>query len=112
MHKLENIFKIQTDIIIKFVTTNELVLYDDSSNTIDSFLREKVSLVPQGMKKRRVSGKLRLLDKSYLGVLDVITSSNGDSAGLTTFMTPLTKDDKLLCLENGLFIEVDTNKEK
>lgn len=100
--KLSNIFKIQNDIIIKHITTSELVVYDDSTSSLDSFLREKVSLIPQGLKKQRISNKLRLLDETYLGMLDIITSSNGDSAGLSTFITPI-KHNKILC-ENGLFI--------
>lgn len=103
--KLNNIFKIQNDIIVKHITTSELVVFDDSTSSMDTFLREKVSLIPQGLKKQRISNKLRLLDETYLGMLDIITSSNGDSAGLATFITPI-KQNKILC-ENGLFISKD-----
>lgn len=103
--KLNNVFKIQNDIIVKHITTSELVVFDDSTSSMDTFLREKVSLIPQGLKKQRISNKLRLLDETYLGMLDIITSSNGDSAGLSTFITPI-KHNKILC-ENGLFISKD-----
>jgi DNA-directed RNA polymerase beta subunit len=85
----DNIFKVQERIILDNI--HSVIQYDDSTNCLDILKKIKVSLAPTGISKEATPELLRKLNPSYIGFLDLFSSPNGKSAGLSTFVNPMSR---------------------
>jgi len=95
--RIENVFKVSEDIIIKYVTSSELLQYDDTTSSFDSLVTSKISLTPLEVRKDKIGKKIRQLHESNIGLTDLFSSPNGKSAGLSTFLVPLSGDTYTMC---------------
>ena len=103
---INNVFKIPPEIILQYATTSEVLQYDDKPSMFDAINRYKVSLAPIGSGKQ-VSEKLRNIEESYVGFLDLFSSPSGKSTGLSTYLNTLANeyiitDDGTITTEEAL----------
>ena len=83
---ISNVFKIKESIILDAITTSDVLQYNDYTRAFDAFLLSKVSLSPISAKKEKLGRKLRRIHKSEVGVVDLISTPNGKSAGLSSYL--------------------------
>lgn len=82
INKIENIFKINKNIIIKSLMTNNLVRYNDQSNQMTAIASTKASFITSESSKN-IPDSLKSVPSSGLGRIDLITTPTGSSVGLT-----------------------------
>lgn len=82
MNKIQNIFKINKNIIIKSLLTNNLVRYNDQSNQMSAIASTKASFIASESSKN-IPDSLKSVPASGLGRIDLITTPTGSSVGLT-----------------------------
>ena len=86
--RIENVFKIREDVILSYISSSELLQYVDLTSAFDPLLNTKISLAPIGLRKENIGRKLRKLHESELGLIDILSSPNGKSAGLSSYIIP------------------------
>lgn len=79
--KILNIFKIDSNIIIKFLLSSKLVRFNDQVNLMTAIFKSKASFITNDA-SNTISDDLRSIPKSGIGRVDLITTSNGSSCGL------------------------------
>lgn len=82
INKIQNIFKINKNIIIKSLLTNNLVRYNDQSNQMSAIASTKASFIASESSKN-IPDSLKSVPASGLGRIDLITTPTGSSVGLT-----------------------------
>lgn len=107
--KLKQIFNKTklNNIVIKKLLTSNLLQYDDSTRAVSTFNSLKVSLTPAS--GQAVSAESRDLDESYVGLVDLFASPNGDSTGLTTYLSP-TSNHEVFIDEYGKVVKFNIIK--
>jgi hypothetical protein len=110
-NKLKNVFKIDPYIVINYLLKSELCRYDDQTNSLDIISRTKGTFLGgsiSGMTNNVPAG-LRMIDETYIGRIDVISSPTGDGCGLTFQLTPMNSN---IVSEKGTFQEREIDVEK
>ena len=82
---------ILNSIVIKKMLTSRLLQYDDATRAISSLSSLKISLT--SIKGENVSDEVRDIDHSYIGMIDLFNSPNGDATGLTSYLCPISNHD-------------------
>lgn len=85
---VKNVFKIREDIILKYLMNSDILQYRDVTSSFDAFINTKISLIPPGTSKDSVSKAVRDIHRSEVGIIDIFSSPNGESTGLSSFMVP------------------------
>lgn len=91
INKIQNIFKIDKNIIIKYLLTNNLVRYNDQSNQMSAIASTKASFVTSESTEN-ISDTLRNIHRTAIGRIDTVTTSTGDSTGLTFNLSATNKN--------------------
>lgn len=82
INKILNIFKIDKNIIIKALLTNNLVRYNEQSNLMTAIGMTKASFVSTEVTKK-IPDTLMAIPHTGLGRIDIITTPTGHTVGLT-----------------------------
>lgn len=99
-NKILNIFKINKNIIVKYLMTNNLIRYNDQSNLMSAIANTKASFITSET-ANNISANLRAVPISGLRRIDIITTPTGSSVGLTVNLSATNKN---LLDENGIII--------
>lgn len=92
INKILNIFKINQNIIIKSLMTNNLVRYADQCNLMSAIWKSKASFVSTEASSDNVADRLRAVSMTGIGIIDPITTPSGSSCGLTFNVTVTNKN--------------------
>lgn len=91
INKIQNIFKIDKNIIIKYLLTNNLIRYNDQSNLMSAIANTKASFITSET-NNNISNNLRSVPATGIGRIDLITTPTGQSVGLTVNLSATRKD--------------------
>lgn len=100
---ISNVFKINSDIIIKHITSSDAINYHDLTNKFDAMAIYKLSLAANNISKENIGKKSRNLSESNIGFLDIFSSPNGKTAGLSSFMNIWSNAPEKFMDEDGIF---------
>lgn len=91
INKILDIFKIDQNIILSYIMTNNLVRYNDQSNLMIAICKLKASFLTSESSKN-ISDDLRNVPRSGINVIDLITTPTGSSVGLTFSISAVNKN--------------------